>query len=55
MAGFFALCVYFIPAIIARDKMYFKRTFIFNLLTAWAIIGWFISFLWVIKAKSNNS
>ena len=55
MAGFFAVCVYFIPTIIARDKIHFKRIFIFNLLTAWTVIGWFISFLWAIKAKSNNA
>lgn len=54
MAGFFAMCVYFIPTIIARDKIHFKRIFIFNLLTAWTVIGWFISFLWAIKAKSKN-
>lgn len=55
MAGFFAVCVYFIPTIIARDKIHFKRIFIFNLLTAWTVIGWFISFLWSIKAKSKNA
>jgi hypothetical protein len=54
MAGFFAVCVYFIPTIIARGKIHFKRIFIFNLVTAWTVIGWFISFLWAIKAKSNN-
>lgn len=54
MAGFFAVCVYFIPTIIARDKIHFKRIFIFNFLTAWTLIGWFISFLWAIKAKSKD-
>ncbi|NRT16604.1 heme/copper-type cytochrome/quinol oxidase subunit 2 [Flavobacterium sp. 28A] len=55
MAGFFAVCVYFIPTIIARDKIHFKRIFIFNFLIAWTVIGWFISFLWAINAKSNNT
>jgi hypothetical protein len=54
MAAFFAVFVYFIPTIIARDKIHFKRIFIFNLLTAWTVIGWFISFFWAIKAKSKN-
>ena len=54
MAGFFALFAYFIPTIIARDKIHFKRIFIFNLLTAWTVFGWFISFVWSINAKSNK-
>jgi len=54
MAGFFVLGIYFIPSIIARDKTHFKRILIFNLLTSWTIIGWFISFLWALMAKSKN-
>lgn len=54
MAGFFALFAYFIPTIIARDKIHFKRIFIFNLLTAWTVFGWFISFVWSINTKSNK-
>lgn len=55
MAGFFAVCVYFIPAIIARDKIHFKRIFIFNLLTAWTVIGWFFSFLWAVRTESKDA
>jgi len=54
MAGFLGLFVYFIPTIVARDKIHFKRIFIFNLLTAWTFIGWLICFLWALKAKSKN-
>jgi len=55
MAGFFGVCIYFIPTIIARDKIHFKRIFIFNLLAAWTVIGWFISLVWALKAKSKNT
>lgn len=54
MAGCIALCIYFIPTIIARDKIYFRLIFILNLLTAWTIIGWFVSFLWALNAKTKN-
>ncbi|WP_366518009.1 superinfection immunity protein [uncultured Flavobacterium sp.] len=39
--GFF---VYFISSVIGRDKKNWKYIIIFNLLTAWTVIGWFISF-----------
>ncbi len=55
MAGFFVVAVYFIPTIIARDKIHFKRIFIFNLLTAWTGIGWFASFIWALRTKSKNA
>lgn len=54
MAGMVMLVVYFIPAIISRDKISWKYIFIFNLLTAWTVIGWFISFAWAINAKSKT-
>jgi hypothetical protein len=50
MAGMFALAVYFIPTIIARDKKKWGYIFIFNLVAAWTIVGWFIAILWAIKA-----
>lgn len=55
MAGMVGLAIYFIPTIIARDKIKWKLIFLFNLLTAWTILGWFISFIWAINAKSKPS
>ena len=53
MAGIFALAVYFIPTIISRDKKKWRYIFLFNLLTSWTIIGWFISLVWALNAKSK--
>jgi hypothetical protein len=55
MAGFLMIFVYFIPTLIARDKVNFKLIFVFNILTAWTMFGWFACFLWALKAKSKMS
>jgi len=54
MAGMFALAVYFIPTIIARDKKKWSYIFIFNLITAWTIIGWMIALVWSLNAKRKT-
>ncbi|NHM02557.1 superinfection immunity protein [Flavobacterium difficile] len=55
MAGMVALAVYFIPTLISRDKIHFRFIFLFNALLGWTVIGWFISFLWALWAKSKNT
>ncbi|MTH16755.1 superinfection immunity protein [Flavobacterium sp. LC2016-01] len=55
MAGFFALGIYFIPTIIARDKIQFKYILLLNLLTGWTVLGWFVCLMWAMNAKSKNS
>ncbi|NMH26756.1 superinfection immunity protein [Flavobacterium sp. SE-s28] len=54
MAGIFAAFVYFIPTVIARDKINFKLVLVMNLLVGWTILGWFISFAFAMKGKNKN-
>lgn len=44
MAGVVMLFVYFIPTIMSWNKKNSKYLFVFNLLTAWTVLCWFISF-----------
>lgn len=54
VAGIVGLFVYFIPSVIGRDKKNWKYIFFFNLLTAWTVMGWFISFFWALNAKGKT-
>lgn len=38
--------LYFIPAIIAREKADFKLIFLLNLFLGWTIIGWIWALIW---------
>jgi uncharacterized membrane protein len=51
MAGILLLFVYFIPALISRDKKDFKKILIINLLTGWTILGWLIVMVWALNAR----
>lgn len=55
MAGMVALAIYFIPTLISRDKIHFRFIFLLNALLGWTVIGWFISFLWALWAKSKHT
>jgi hypothetical protein len=54
MAGGVLLFVYFIPTIISWDKKKGKYVFVFNLLTAWTVLGWFISFVLALKVSRES-
>jgi len=41
-----SVLLYFLPAIIARDKPDATAIFLVNLLFGWTIIGWFIALIW---------
>ena len=42
----FSVLLYFLPAIIARDKPDATAIFLVNLLFGWTIIGWFMALVW---------
>lgn len=54
MAGVVVLFVYFIPTIISWDKKKGRYVFVFNLLTAWTVLGWFISFVLALKVSRES-
>ena len=50
----FLICMillYFLPAIIARDKADVMGIFLVNLLFGWTVIGWFIALFWACSAE----
>jgi hypothetical protein len=42
----FFLLLYFLPALIARDKKDALAIFLVNLLLGWTVIGWVLALLW---------
>lgn len=54
MAGIFCAGVYFIPSIVARDKVHFGRIAAFNLLVGWTIFGWLVALIWALRADVRN-
>jgi hypothetical protein len=55
MAGTVMLFVYFIPTIISWNKKNSKYLLIFNFLTAWTVLCWFISFLWALNINRQHA
>ena len=49
------LFVYFIPTIISWNKKNSKYLFVFNLLTAWTVLCWFVSFVWALDISRKHS
>lgn len=43
---FVAALLYFLPAIIGRNKADFTGILLLNLLLGWTIIGWFVALIW---------
>ncbi len=43
--------LYFIPAIIAREKADFKLIFLLNLFLGWTIIGWICALVWAFEKE----
>lgn len=54
IAGVVLIFMYFIPSIIARDKIQFKFIFLLNLLAGWTGLGWLIALVLAIVAKSKT-
>ena len=55
MAGIVMLFVYFIPTIMSWNKKNGKYLFVFNLLTAWTVLCWFISFVWALQINRQHA
>jgi hypothetical protein len=43
--------LYFLPAIIGRDKSDATGIFLLNLFLGWTLIGWVAAFIWAIAAE----
>ena len=54
IAGVLIVFIYLIPSFIARDKIQFKYIVLFNVLFGFTGIGWLISLVWSINAKSKT-
>jgi len=47
----FLTFLYFLPAIIGRDKRDASGIFLLNLFLGWTLIGWFIALIWARAAE----
>ena len=55
MAEAVMLFVYFIPTVMSWNKKNSKYLFVFNLLTAWTVLCWFISFVWALQINRQHA
>ena len=49
----FICLIYFLPAIIARDKSDAGLIFLVNLFLGWTVIGWIVTFIWACTADTR--
>ena len=49
----FAALMYFLPAVIGRNKRDAAGIFVVNLLFGWTIIGWIIALIWACAAEER--
>jgi Superinfection immunity protein len=47
----FFILLYFLPAIIGRDKHDAASIFLLNFFVGWTVIGWVIALIWACTAK----
>jgi Superinfection immunity protein len=47
----FMIVLYFLPAIIGRDKRDAAGIFLLNLFLGWTVIGWVIALIWACAAE----
>ena len=47
----FMILLYFLPAIIGRDKRDAAGIFLLNLLLGWTFIGWLVALVWACSAE----
>jgi T4 superinfection immunity protein len=48
----FMILLYFLPAIIGRDKRDAAGIFLLNLFLGWTVIGWVIALIWACTAEA---
>ena len=46
--------MYFLPAIIGRDKSDAGLIFLVNLFLGWTVIGWIVAFIWACAADARS-
>ena len=46
----FLMLLYFLPAILGRDKSDATGIFLLNLFLGWTLIGWVAAFIWAIAS-----
>ena len=51
----FLILLYFLPAIIGRDKRDAAGIFLLNLFLGWTVIGWVIALIWACTAEPNRT
>ena len=49
----FFILLYFLPAIIGRDKRDVAGIFLLNLFLGWTVIGWVLALIWAVTAEPN--
>ena len=47
------ILLYFLPAIIGRDKRDATGIFLLNLFLGWTVIGWIVALVWACAAERN--
>ena len=50
----FWILLYFLPAIIGRDKRNAAGIFLLNLFLGWTVIGWVLALIWAVSAEPNT-
>ena len=51
LALLFLVVLYFLPAIIGRDKRDAAGIFLLNLFLGWTVVGWLIALVWACAAE----
>jgi hypothetical protein len=49
-----SMLLYFLPALLARDKPSFTAIFLVNLFAGWTFIGWIIALIWAVTAEPKR-
>ena len=52
--GLALVAVYFLPAILGRNKRNANAILVLNLLTGWTILGWIIALVWACTVDSEK-
>ena len=47
-----ATLLYFLPAILGRNKADFTGILLLNLLLGWTVVGWFVALIWACASDS---
>jgi predicted membrane protein len=48
-----AICLYFLPAILARHRRDFNRILIINFIFGWTFLGWIVALIWAVGTEKE--